>query len=218
MEQLILPEYQYPKYQKDDYIISTSNHLAYEITMKFSKVDNSNNQPLLICGPKHSGKSFLLNLWAQKTNALIIHNIDTFDFDNKVRGPLAIDNIDQIKSEDSLFHLFNWCQQEHIALLMTATNYNNFQLKDLASRIKSTPLVNLMKPDDAMVQIFIAKHFSDIGLKIPNKILSFLRNHLVRDFVVIKNFITIINKQSLNFNKKISIELVKKIIFSLQEK
>ena len=214
MEQLILTEYTHPKYKNDDYIISSSNSLAYKVAMNFPSTDY---MPLLIMGPKHSGKSFLLNLWRANKDAFLIDDISKFDFRNTSARLIAIDDIDKIKDEDSLFHLFNFCQQEDIALLMTATDYNNFVLKDLSSRIKSTKLVRLTRPDDAMVRIFIAKHCSDIGLKIPNNILTFAASHLERDFVAIKHFIALLNKQSLNFNKKISLELVRQMIFSLQK-
>jgi hypothetical protein len=213
IEQLILPEYNHPKYKSDDYIISTSNSLAYNVVMDFPSGDN---RILLINGPKHSGKSFLLNLWRFNRNAIVIDDISKIDLTNISAKLIAIDDIDKIKDEDSLFHLFNFCQQENIALLMTATDYHNFQLKDLSSRIKATKGACLTRPDDSMIQIFIAKHFSDIGLKVPNKILSFAASHLERDFMTIKHFIALINKQSLKFNKKISLDLVRRIIFSLQ--
>lgn len=219
MEQLILQGNSYPKYQVDDYIISSSNYFAYNMCMNFPNKDTKNHNALIVHGAKNSGKSFLMNLWAQKLNALIVNDIAVLRLDKiKNYQALAIDNIDKINNEEKLFHLFNLCAQENIALLMTATNYQKFSLLDLSSRIKSTQLVALNKPDDDMMQIFIAKHFSDIGLKVSRQILEFLLRHLERDFLAIKAFITLVNQESLNFNKKISLNLVKQLIVSLKNK
>ena len=127
---------------------------------------------------------------------------------------MVIDDIDQNPDEEKLFHIFNWCHQNDIFLVLSAVSVEAFNLPDISSRIKSIEYVVIDKPDDDMIKIFMAKQFSNFSVHISDQVIKFIAEHINRDLGYIKEFIFALNKISLEKNKKISIELVKDLINS----
>jgi chromosomal replication initiation ATPase DnaA len=212
MRQLFLSEDKSLSYLLEDYIISNSNETAFNLSMQFSEDLNYMPQScLLIVGDSSSGKSFLLNIWKDKVKAQDVVISNDFNINQLDSSrPAALDNIDLI-DEVILLHIFNWCVQKNIPLLMTAKNHRNFKLPDLSSRINALQTVFLEQPDDLMIRIFVAKQFSDLGIKIANNVINFISNNIQRDFYAIQQFITLINQESLSSNQKISIDTIKQL-------
>ncbi len=203
-------------HESEDYIRTKSNYKAYNRMMKFGGERSIAlyNNSIILLGPKFSGKSLLLSLWAKKYSAKTINLTDTNIEKIENLSALVIDDIDQNPDEEKLLHIFNWCHQNDIFLVLSSVSLEAFHLPDLSSRIKSIESVVIDKPDDEMIKIFMAKQFSNFSIHISDQVIKFIAEHVKRDLGYIKEFIFALNKISLEKNKKISIELVKDLINS----
>jgi len=179
-----------PALGRDDFFISPANALAV------ATVSNSENWPggkLVLVGPKGSGKTHLVHVWANDTNAAVI-NADTLgnaDIPQIVRNNrhVAVEDADAIAGdqpcENALFHLHNLCLAEGGRLLLTATqapNLWNLTLPDLASRVQGTNIAILTAPDDALLAAVLVKLFSDRQLVVSPETIAYLVTRIERSF------------------------------------
>jgi len=199
----------------EDFRISDSNKLAFDLVTKFCKEEISTG---VISGPPFSGKSHLCKiLIKQITNKNIIlidriekdllETIDSCDF-------LIIENINNIQGineENHLFHAINFIKQNHKQLLLTSQDSLvniDLTLEDLKSRLEAMIEASISEPDDKLMESIIIKIFNDRQLLITPKVLNFLMKRLERSYKEINHFIEIIDKTSLKKGKRISIKLI----------
>ena len=98
---------------------------------------------------------------------------------------------------------------------MTALNSPKFwkiNLPDLKSRILSSIIVKINKPNDELLSSVLVKLFLDKQILIDKKIIKFIVYRSERSFASLQNLVDKIDKQSLITKKKININFVKKLI------
>jgi chromosomal replication initiation ATPase DnaA len=170
---------------------------------------------LLLLGPKLSGKTYLSKIWENlklpssfvpdSANSPLSKPINTYK--------LICEDIDLLGpgQEQELLHIINSSNEEGKYLLLTATNFPKYNLKDLSSRVNSLNTVKIYPPDDELLKILIFKLFSDNSVKASNDIVKYLVKVLPRDFFAIKNAILHINKAALIQRRKVTIPFIKTI-------
>ena len=92
------------------------------------------------------------------------YNVDEL-FETK---SIILEDLQSLKSEDALFHLFNMCKENNNKIMITSSLSPiniKFRLLDLKSRILSLPSVELKFPDDLLLEQIFIKLFLDKGLK-----------------------------------------------------
>ena len=213
-------------YEKDDFLVSDSNKEAYQLINRWP---NWSSRKIIIFGDSGTGKTHLSRIWQKKTSAIIL-NLNKFKkirFDNFFlkKNIFIIENIsnffDKIKKKDkdnlekNLLHFYNLIEEKKGYLILTALNSPKFwkiNLPDLKSRILSSIIVKINKPNDELLSSVLVKLFLDKQILIDKKIIKFIVYRSERSFTNLQNIVNKIDKQSLITKKKINISFVKKLI------
>lgn len=159
---------------RDDFFESASNRLALDA------LDHWRCWPvgrMSIAGPRGSGKSHLLHVWAEETGAAILRPEDLAGADIPglcARGAVALDDGDGLakagpEAEAALFHLHNMMAEEKGALLLAGREPParwGAKLPDLASRLAAMPLTRIERPDDHLVAAVALKLFADRQMRV----------------------------------------------------
>lgn len=190
--------------QKGDFIVSSCNIEAYKA------IHDNIFQNLIVIGPKYSGKTFLTSLFIGNNNGILIKKMPT-EQDLKYSA-WAVDNIDEFNNDNILFHIINLARENSILLLMTAKMLPKFELKDLQSRILSIQKILIKRPDESFLMELMRKGFKDRQLKVKEEVIQFLSTRTQRNFEVVDQFISEIDKLSLLEKRNITVPLVKKLI------
>jgi len=202
--------YQFPsKTDHDNYFVNKTNQKAYNLTI-FDKF----NQNIFLYGPKKSGKSYLVNLWKTKNNAVSYNN--NFSKIIETKKNIVIDDLLGTSSEENLFHLINHCNLHNLKMYFATSidiNNYNFKFKDLYSRLREFFYLEIKTPDDEMCKMIMVKLFSDKQIIIKNKeIFDFIFKRLNRTYLDIYIFVEKLDKLSLEKKRQLTIPLIKEII------
>jgi chromosomal replication initiation ATPase DnaA len=209
-----------PSAEVNDFIESSSNKLAYQYINNWP--DNFGVLPysktLIIKGPKSSGKSFLANLWAKKSNALIIKkNYEITGSILEKHQAFLIDGFDHNWKEKDVLHYFNTLHENNKYLLITLTQMPEIKLPDLSSRLNSVNKIDILMLDDDLMKILIFKQFSNFSLLVNEDVINYLIKTLPREFPKVLEAINGLNQLSLEQKKKITIPFVKQALKGIIE-
>ncbi|MGX6960289.1 MAG: hypothetical protein ACIPMY_03440 [Rickettsia endosymbiont of Pentastiridius leporinus] len=212
--QYIFPLSNQLKYHPDEFIVSTSNNLAYNTLQNWQNSFGVSPYKftLLIKGSSSSGKTYLTKIWQNLANAYVIKDIFFNEETLEKYNAFIIEDIENWQ-ETILFHLFNLINEKQKHLLLTSLDKPyNFTLPDLSSRIKSVLSITINSPDDELIKTLIFKHFSTSSVIISQPIIDFLLINLPREYSKIIEILEHINRYALASKRKITIPLIKKIL------
>ncbi|WP_298292794.1 DnaA/Hda family protein [uncultured Litoreibacter sp.] len=205
-----------PALGRDNFFVSEANQLAV------TTLENSDSWPngkLVLSGPAASGKTHLAHVWAGEVAARILPalNLSARDIAELATGPLVIEDIDTMTSDDevALFHLHNLMMAEGHPLLMTtatAPAAMSVGLPDLLSRLQGTALVALDPPDDALLSVVLLKLFADKQINLPSGLLDYVLPRIGRSFGAAREFVDAIDARALREGKPIGKRLAGDIL------
>ena len=214
-EQLILDLRSLPAMGRNDYYVSKAN------TEAVNWIDMWPNWPsfgLIVIGKRGSGKSHLAEVLkgVSKGTIVLAKDINKNSIAKlfKIKC-LIIEDLELLKSENALFHLYNMCIENNNKIMITSNipiTSMNFKLLDLKSRLLSLPSVNINFPDDILLTNIIIKQFFDRGVKIDKEVVEFLLKRVDRSFDSIYDLVSKIDLKSVEKSRKITIPFVKKFI------
>jgi chromosomal replication initiation ATPase DnaA len=189
-----------------------------------------------VCGPKESGKTHVANIFKSITNAVELAPADcatspyaVFAAHKNKRPPspqsekgssFVLDNIEFFQ-EQWLFGMFNLLVSQSATALFTIGAFApqwQFRLKDLESRLKSTNIINISPPDDALIKNIIMKQCQDNGVYIDASTTDYLMERIPRGFEDINYWLRKLNRYSLIFGAKISKNLINQALADDEEK
>ena len=213
-------------YEKDDFLVSSSNKEAYKLVNSWPEW---RSRKIIIFGDSGTGKTHLSKIWQKNTSAIILNlnQLKKIKFESffKKKNIFIIENIsdffDKINKkeknnlEKQLLHFYNLIEEKKGYLLLTsliAPKLWKISLPDLKSRILSSIAVKIKKPNDQLLSSVLIKLFVDKQILIDKKIIKFIVYRSERSFANLENIVNKIDKQSLITKKKININFVKKLI------
>lgn len=202
--QLLLPLEIDIEYTHDDFIVRDCNAKSYTAICQANWISHR----MLLMGEAGSGKSHLARIWADNNSACYLNEKEPF----AVNCNVVIDNMQDIKDEEFLFHLINHCYENGYKLLMLARSYPNFSLNDLQSRINATPYFTIETPDDNMLKIVLYKQFVDRQIMVDMALLNYVLLRITRSFQGVHQFVRDLDLYSLRIKKSITIHLVRKFL------
>ena len=183
---------------------------------------------MALAGPRGSGKSHLLGIWAAEAGAACVTGtaLGRADIPALVAcGAVAVEDAAAVAgdaaAETALFHLHNLAEQEGASLLLVARDAParwGARLPDLASRLGALPLTWLERPDDALLRAAAVKLFEDRQLTAPPVAVQELAALAGADLKALEAAVARIDAVSLAGRRRISAALVRETLLAEAEK
>ncbi len=216
MSQLLLKFPFKKKYFEQDFYVSSNNFSAYKL------IESWPNWPgkwLNIFGAHGSGKTHLSNILAKKIEKIKILEEEKIDNDlveilHKF-DCLIIDNFKNTIQEELFYTILNQSKQLDNFLVINSKNSirsNNYNLKDLKSRINSFVHIGIQPPTDDLLSVIISKYFSEKQINLDPKISEYIIKNVDRSYEKMFKFIKDLDYLSLSSGKSININLIKKVL------
>ncbi|MFN3659184.1 MAG: chromosomal replication initiator DnaA [Pseudolabrys sp.] len=182
--QLVLALDHAVSYAREDFLAGPSNEAALALVERWPDWPN---RVMALVGPQGSGKSHLAAIWAELSGARVLSARLLGETDLPAAlatGALVIEDLaaDEL-DERALFHLLNLVREDGAFLLITARSAPAgfaLALRDLASRLRSVPVVTLAAPDDALLRALIVKVAADRQIAVDEALVNFLANRIER--------------------------------------
>ncbi len=171
---------------------------------------------VVLVGPAACGKTHLANVWQGRAAALQIEaQALTREMVPELGPAVIVENAERTRDWQALLHLYNWVGANQGHVLMTASTNPakwDLPLKDLASRLNSTPSLRLTDPDQEILAAVMMKQFSDRQIMVDQAVVSFLLKRMERSFQSVQKIVSRIDRMALEKKTRITIPLAKKVI------
>ena len=204
--QLVLDLAREPSYEPDEFLASPSNAEAHATIERWPAWPN---RILLLLGPPGSGKSHLGAIWAARAKARIISSgraIPLDDWDGAVVA--LLEDCDRASHDQaSLFHLVNLVRETGGWLLMTAQSLPatwDIKVPDLLSRLRLADVVEIRRPDAALVKAVIVKLFADRQIRIDEDVVNYAALHCEQSLDAISDFVAAVDEAALASSRKVT--------------
>ena len=177
------------------------------------------NRVMFLVGPEGSGKSHLAAIWAEGSGARFIsaHGLTA----EEVPGALATGAlvIEDLKSADiderALFHLLNLAREDGAFVLMTTRKPpTEVELRDLRSRLRAVPTVQLQPPDDDLFRALIVKSCADRQLVVDEAVVSYLSTRLERSYAAVQQTVALLDAEALRLGRPVTRALAAELLRS----
>ena len=204
------------KFFEEDFFVSTNNFAAYKL------IDSWPSWPgkwVNIFGENGSGKTHLSKILEKKIKKIRI--IKAENISNKLIEELnnldclIIDEFKNNIDESTFYSILNQSKQlDNYILINTLTSIkvNNFDLKDLKSRINSFIFIGIELPTDNLLRAIITKTLSDKQISINPKLIDYIIKNIERSYENVFKFLKDLDELSLTTGKSININLIKKAL------
>jgi chromosomal replication initiation ATPase DnaA len=216
-----------PSYGRDDFLVTGSNREAVAMIDAWPR-SWGGFPALTLYGPGGSGKSHLASVWTRMTDAKIL-SPDTFadaaaeELAGQT-GSLVIERLDLLtgdeEGERKLFHLYNTAKAAEKFILLTShlsPARMEFSLRDLESRLRASPAVEIHQPDDDLLCHVFAKQLHDRGLVITERLVRYAVGRMERSWGTMERIVTELATRATAEKKGITFPLVRDILLSQAE-
>lgn len=181
---------------------------------------------LTLHGPAGSGKTHLGRIWAQRAQArsLPAGELSAIErIPDLVEGAMAllVDDVDQgldAIRERGLFHLFNVMAERRGHLLLLATQPParwSLGLADLRSRLSAAPAIAIGAPDDALLDIVLAKLFADRQLSVSPEVRHYILKRVERSFAAVGAVVAALDRATLAAGRGVTPGLARAVLEEL---
>ena len=218
-DQLIIDMPKRSALDREDFMVNECNQEAIQFIDNFYQRKMKSG---VLIGPKGSGKSHLVNVFCknfEKEKWIISEKKENDIYkvfqENNVVIIEDIDLITSLDEEEYLFHSINLSKELNKILLLTSgldLSKINIKTPDLRSRLDSIQSVNILEPNDDLMNILILKLFHDRQILIKPNIISYLMQRVERSYLGISEIVDLIDNVSLSKKKSISINLIKELL------
>ena len=167
------------------------------------------NRVMLLIGPEGSGKSHLAAIWAEQSGArsTSAHTLTATDVPGALAtGALVVEDLKTPGvDERALFHLLNLAREDGAFVLITArTPPAEAELRDLRSRLRAVPTVQLLPPDDLLFRALIVKFCTDRQLAVDEAVVSYLSTRLERSYAALRRAIERLDTEALRLGRPVT--------------
>ncbi len=195
-------------YARDDFLGGPSNAAA--LTLIDSWPDWP-NQIVALVGPEGAGKSHLASIWAAQAGARCVAARALSDADVPAAlatGALVVEDAAEARfDETAMFHLLNLARQEEAFVLLTARAAPGtwtVGTADLASRLKSLPVIALAPPDDALLRAVLVKLFADRQLAVDEQLIGYVAMHIGRSFADAQAAVAALDQEAMRLKRPLT--------------
>ena len=193
---------------REDFLAGPSNTAALALIERWPDWPS---RIVLLRGPEGSGKSHLAAIWAREAGARMLSPrvLDGGEVPVALAtGALVLENLAEGRfDEAALFHLINLAREERAYVLITARSAPatwRVDVPDLASRLRSIPIVALDAPDDALLRAVIVKLFADRQLAVDENLVAYLATHIERSFAAARAAVAALDREALRLKRPVT--------------
>jgi chromosomal replication initiation ATPase DnaA len=200
---------------RDDFLVTASNAAAVAVVDTWP---SWLSHAALLIGPPGSGKSHLAEVWRQRSNAARVGAVDL----NVVMAPellstnaLAIEDASDGFDERGMFHLLNLAKQQNSSVLITAQSrpeFWNIAIPDLLSRLRAIPVIEILRPDDALLRGVLVKLFFDRQIAAEESTISFMLTRMPRTLGAARMLVAEIDRRALEERAEVTRPFVAKVL------
>lgn len=214
-----------PALGRGDFIPADSNRAAV------AALDRWPDWPrpgLLLWGPEACGKSHLVEIWRQQTDARLLHASALAAPDPLALAegmtPVAVEDLGAPlvpEAELALFRLYNLVLERRGSLLLTSRIPPAswpVALADLRSRLNAMPAISIGAPEDALIDRLLAKLFADRQVSVDPETLAFARARMERSCAAARRLVDAIDQAALAQKRPITVPLVRAVLEELWPK
>ena len=232
------------EYTFDNFIVGSSNKFAHAACVAVAKMPAKNYNPLFIYGPSGIGKTHLLYaitnyLREQNPNVKVIY-IKGEDFTNQMIDCLSrqampefrekyrdcdvllIDDIQfiagKVSTQEEFFHTFNALYEGRKQIILTSDRQPR-EIKTLEDRLKTRfewgLIADIQAPDLELRIAIIKKKAEQVGVELPEDVLTFLAENLRSNIRQIEGAIKKLGARVFLSDEKIDMDLARGCISEL---
>lgn len=195
-------------FAREDFLRGPSNASALTLVERWPDWPD---RTMALVGPQGSGKSHLAAIWAEMTGARVLAAKllpETNLPSAFATGALVLEDLDPGDlDERALFHLINLAKEERAYVLMTArTPVARFPvaIRDLASRLRALPSVQLSPPDDDLLRSLIVKLAADRQLTLDEALVNYLATRIERSFAAAHAAVVRLDEEALRQHRPVT--------------
>lgn len=195
-------------FAREDFLPGPSNAGALALIERWPDWPN---RVMALIGPEGSGKSHLAAIWAELSGARVLsaRRLGETDLPGALAtGALVIEDLaPEELDERALFHLLNLAREEGAYVLITARGAPagfTLAIRDLASRLRSIPLVALDAPDDALLRSLIVKLAADRQIAVDEALVNYLANRIERSFAAARAAVGRLDEEAMRQHRPVT--------------
>lgn len=211
--QLKLPFAYQPGFAAEDFLAAPSNEAA------LAWIGRTADWPegrLLLWGEAGCGKTHLLHIWAARTHASLVFGSSLRGLPALPRaGGTAVDDVDLAVEETALFHLLNAAREARQPVLLAARTPParwTIRLPDLASRLRAITAVEILPPEDSMLQALLARLLADRQLLVPQALQDWLLRRLPRTPAALREAVARLDAASGKIDRGLAVAVLADLI------
>ena len=177
------------------------------------------NRVMLLVGPEGSGKSHLAAIWAEQTGArsTSAHVLTAAEVPGQLAtGALVVEDLKSAEfDERALFHLLNLAREDAASVLITARApiaSLKIELRDLKSRLRAIPAVELSPPDDRLFRALIVKFCADRQMTVDESVVAFLATRIERSVVAARQTVEMLDSEALRLGRPVTRTLAAELL------
>jgi chromosomal replication initiation ATPase DnaA len=179
------------------------------------------NRIMLLVGPEGSGKSHLAAIWAEEAGARSIpaHALTPASVPGALAtGALVVEDLKPADfDERAMFHLMNLAREDEASVLVTARvapSAFEVELRDLRSRLRALPTVQLLPPDDLLFRGLIVKFCADRQMSIDETVVSYLASRIERSYAAARQAVDLLDTEALRLGRPVTRALAAELLRS----
>ncbi len=200
-------------FTEENFLILPENSSAHGFLDKFFAQENFSNAQfpaLIITGAPASGKTHLLNIFAQKFSAEFLQ-LDSTSILQKNHFYI-VENIEKITDEEALFHLINSVFVAKSFLIFSSAKKPQFKLKDLQSRIQNIVNIEIENPQPSSIEMLLVNRFGRKQLNVSSRIINFIATTISRNYSTINHTVELIEKFCFDHKKSPTLKEISELI------
>lgn len=218
MEQLPFNFEHRPALGREDFLVTSGNVEAVKMLDSYPLWPS---HAIIIYGANGCGKTHLAHVFVKKTGgkAPLVSaaslTAEQVPYLLAKSGNLVVEDIETLKDEEALLHLYNYAKEIGAHLLMTgetAPAELAIKLPDLSSRLLAIPAIRIGNPDDAFIKALLVKLFMDRQLSISEEAIEYAIKNMERSFKGAGDLVAAADKLSLARHRAITVPLLREIL------
>ena len=206
--QLVLALPHAESFAREDFLAGPSNAAALKLIERWPDWP----APVMaLVGPEGAGKSHLAAIWAAMSGARVVSARRLSETDLPAAfatGALVVEDLEPVNvDERALFHLLNLAREEGASVLITSrTAPTNLKvaIRDLASRLRSLPVVTLEAPDDDLLRAVIVKLAADRQIAVDRTLVNYLATRIERSFAAARAAVARLDEEAMRQHRPVT--------------